>query len=81
MSYDVSDRSANHRLIYWQQRAGLNNTRLAAVIRERAGKRGHRHIQPDARRVRAWRQGEQPRDPVPELIVEVLSERTGPDDH
>ena len=77
MSYDVSNRSANHRLIYWQQRAGFNNTRLAAAIRERAGRRGHRHVQPDARRVRAWRQGERPRDPVPELILEVLSERIG----
>ena len=77
VSYDVSSRPANHRLIYWQQRAGFNNTRLALAIRERAGKRGHRHVQPDARRVRAWRQGEQPRDPVPELILEVFSERIG----
>jgi tetratricopeptide (TPR) repeat protein len=77
MSYNVSNRSANHRFIYWQQRVGFNNTRLAAAIRERAGEQGHRHVQPDARRVRAWRQGEQPRDPVPELIVEVFSERIG----
>ena len=76
MSYDVN-RPANHRLIYWQQRAGLNNTRLAVAIRERAEARGHRHVQPDARRVRAWRQGERPRDPVPELILEVLGERIG----
>lgn len=76
MNYAVN-RSENHRLIYWQQRAGLNNTRLAVAIRERAGARGHRHVQPDARRVRAWRQGERPRDPVPELILEVLSERIG----
>ena len=40
MSYDISNRSANHRLIYWQQRAGFNNTRLAAAIRERAGRPG-----------------------------------------
>lgn len=77
MSYDVSNRPANHRLIYWQQRAGFNNTRLAAAVRERAARRGHRHVQPDARRVRAWRQGERPRDPVPELILEVFSERIG----
>jgi hypothetical protein len=77
VSDDISNRSANHRLIYWQQRAGFNNTRLAAAIRERAGTSGHRHVQPDARRVRAWRQGERPRDPVPELILEVFSERIG----
>jgi hypothetical protein len=77
VGYDVSNRPANHRLIYWQQRAGFNNTRLAAAIRERAARRGHRHVQPDARRVRAWRQGERPRDPVPELILEVFSERIG----
>jgi hypothetical protein len=77
LGYDVSNRTANHRLIYWQQRAGFNNTRFAAAIRERAGKRGHRHVQPDARRVRAWRQGERPRDPVPEVILEVFSERIG----
>jgi hypothetical protein len=77
VSYNLSNRSANHRLIHWQQRAGFNNTRLAAAIRDRAGKAGYRHVQPDARRVRAWRQGERPRDPVPELILEVLSERIG----
>ena len=77
MRYDVSKRSVNHRLIYWQQLSGLNNTRLAAAIRERAGERGHRQVQPDARRVRAWRHGERPRDPVPELILEVLFERIG----
>ena len=38
MSHDISNQSENHRLIYWQQRAGFNNTRLAAAIRERAGK-------------------------------------------
>jgi hypothetical protein len=76
VSHDV-DRSANHLLIYWQQRAGLNNTRLAIAIRERAEARGHRHVQPDARRVRAWRHGERPRDPVPELILEVIGERIG----
>lgn len=77
MSCDASSLSANHSLIYWQQRAGLNNTRFAAAIRDRAGKLGHRHVQPDARRVRAWRQGERPRDPVPELVLEVLSEHIG----
>jgi hypothetical protein len=77
VSYDIRNRPANHRLIYWQQRAGFNNTRLAAAIRERAGMRGLRQVQPDARRVRAWRQGERPRHPVPELILEVFSERVG----
>jgi hypothetical protein len=77
VGYDMSNRPANHRLIYWQQRAGFNNTRFAAAIRERAGERGHRHVQPDARRVRAWRQGERPRDPVPAVMLEVLSERIG----
>jgi hypothetical protein len=77
VTYEVSNRPVNHRLIYWQQRAGFNNTRLAVAIRERAGMRGHRQVQPDARRVRAWRQGERPRDPVPDLIVEVFSERIG----
>jgi len=74
---DISIRTANHRLIYWQRRADLNNTQLAVAIRKHAGTRGHRHVQPDARRVRAWRQGERPRDPVPELILEVFSERIG----
>lgn len=77
MSCDASSPTANHSLIYWQQRAGLNNSRFAAAIRERAGKVGQRHVQPDARRVRAWRQGERPRDPVPKLLLEVLSEHIG----
>jgi hypothetical protein len=77
VSDNLGNCSANHRFIYWQQRAGFNNTRLAAAVRDCAGKAGHRHVQPDARRVRAWRQGERPRDPVPELLLEVLSERIG----
>ena len=77
MGNDVNIRTANNRLIYWQRRADLNNTQLAAAIRKHAGTRGHRHVQPDARRVRAWRQGERPRDPVPELMLEVFSERLG----
>ena len=77
MGDDISIRTANHRLIYWQRRADLNNSQFAAAIRKYAGTRGHRHVQPDARRVRAWRQGERPRDPVPELILEVFGERIG----
>jgi hypothetical protein len=77
VSYDISNRLVNHRLVYWQQRAGFNNTRLAAAIRERARKHGYRQIQPDARRVRAWRHGERPRDPVPDLMLEVFHERVG----
>ncbi|MFD8560563.1 hypothetical protein ACFV1N_25095 [Streptosporangium canum] len=72
---DAPDR--NHSLIYWQEQAGLNNCRLARELQELAQAHGDKNVHPDARRVRAWRHGERPRDPVPELLLEVLRRHLG----
>jgi len=69
VSYNVRNRSANHRLIYWQQRAGFNNTRLAAaklaeLARRSIEQRGFaRHI-PVV--FSSWRD-----EPTGELIAEI----------
>lgn len=73
----TGSRSRNHRLVYWQDRAGFNNTQLAKAILDAAQQAGHRNVHPDARRVRAWRHGERPRDPVPDLLIDVLGTRLG----
>ncbi len=74
---DVPDKHPNDRLARWISVAGLNNTQLASQIRTLAHQEGHPHVNPDSRRVRAWRQGERPRPPVPHLLVSVLRHHTG----
>lgn len=74
---DVPDKHPNDRLARWISIAGLNNTQLAAQVRALAHQEGHPHVNPDSRRVRAWRQGEHPRPPVPQLLVSVLRQHTG----
>jgi hypothetical protein len=56
----------------------MSKNALARAITERAAQVGHRQVRPDGSRVRRWiEDGEQPRDPVPGLIAEILSECTG----
>ncbi|MEV2277678.1 hypothetical protein AB0I72_19030 [Nocardiopsis sp. NPDC049922] len=73
----MSPRSPNQRLAHWIDSSGLNHTQLAAKVRDLARDRGQTQVYPDARRVRAWKQGERPRDPVPELLLNILTEHTG----
>lgn len=73
----MSTRVANDRLVRWIEVSGLSNGQLAAQVRDLAQRSGYPQVHPDGRRVRAWRQGERPRDPVPELLMAVLSRCTG----
>ncbi|MER6684618.1 transcriptional regulator [Streptomyces olivaceoviridis] len=70
--------SAETALRYWFRLSGLSKNALARAITELAAERGHPQVRPDGSRVRRWLDnGERPRDPVPDLIAEILSERTG----
>ncbi|MFJ2440768.1 transcriptional regulator [Streptomyces sp. NPDC087658] len=50
---------------------------LARAVTARAAQRGEKGINPDESRPRRWLAGETPREPVPGLITDVLSERLG----
>src|SRR5690625_4819076 len=73
----VPDKPPNERLARWISVAGLHNTQPADQLRAAAHQERHPHVNPDSRRVRAWRQGERPRPPVPQLLLNVLCQRTG----
>ncbi|WP_234439960.1 transcriptional regulator [Streptomyces bicolor] len=60
-------------------RCGLSRNRLARLVTERGAIQGITGLATDESRVRAWLKGSVPRDPVPRLIVEVLSAETGMD--
>lgn len=63
---------------YWLRLSGMSKNALARAVTERAAVRGHAQVRPDGSRVRRWLDnGERPRAPVPDLIAEILSERTG----
>ncbi|MHC5908564.1 transcriptional regulator [Streptomyces sp. S6] len=73
------DRQPNTRLAYWMNRAHMGNNRLARLITERAAAQGITGIATDESRVRAWLKGTVPRDPVPRLLTDVLSDATRTD--
>ncbi|MEU6245694.1 transcriptional regulator [Streptomyces sp. NPDC047024] len=76
---DVEARlSAETAFRYWFRLSGMTKNALARTITKLAVERGHPQVRPDGSRVRRWLDhGERPRDPVPDLIAEILSERTG----
>ncbi|MET9776262.1 transcriptional regulator [Streptomyces sp. NPDC006367] len=67
----------NALLHHWIERAGLSNAALARGVTARALAAGERGISPSEGRVRAWRNGEIPRHPVPQLIADHLAQCTG----
>lgn len=69
----------NTLLAHWIRRCGLSGQRFARLIRERGAEQGVTGLGTDESRVRAWLKGSVPRDPVPRLIVEVLSAESGLD--
>lgn len=65
-------------LSYWFRCSELSKTALAKAVTTLAIQQGYRQIRPDASRVRRWiEDGERPRNPVPLLLAQVLSERVG----
>ncbi|MBF6512864.1 transcriptional regulator [Nocardia cyriacigeorgica] len=61
----------------WRMRAGLSNTELGRLVRERAAAQGDVHVLPDATAVRRWLDGGKPRRPVPDLLADLISDRVG----
>ncbi|MDG4536831.1 transcriptional regulator [Streptomyces sp. AV19] len=67
----------NDLLDHWLEKAGISNAALAREVTRRARAAGERGINPSEGRVRAWRAGEVPRHPVPQLIADCLAQHTG----
>ncbi|KOT90406.1 transcriptional regulator [Streptomyces sp. NRRL F-5755] len=68
-------RVPNTLLSHFMERAQLSNAQLAHAVTAGARAAGHRDINPDESRVRRWRGGECPRQPVPQIIAQVLGAR------
>jgi len=73
----ATDRVPNRRLAHYEARSGFSHAELARAVTRRAKAAGEAHICPDGSRVRRWLEGERPRDPVPQLLAEVFTERLG----
>lgn len=73
----LDQRKPNEQLAHWQAQISMSNAGLARAVTKRARAQGHRGISPDESSVRRWRAGETPRQPMPQLIAETISERAG----
>ncbi|GHC89469.1 transcriptional regulator [Streptomyces flavofungini] len=68
---------ANTRLAHWLMRSGLSNKELARRATRAAQTWGQPHITPNASAVRRWLAGDEPRQPTPEIIADVISAEVG----
>ncbi|MGW5331427.1 transcriptional regulator [Streptomyces bauhiniae] len=73
------DKQPNALLAHWMTQCGMSRNRLARLVTQRGAHQGITGLATDESRVRAWLKGSIPRDPVPRLILEVLSAETGRD--
>ncbi|MFC9913951.1 transcriptional regulator [Streptomyces sp. NPDC059862] len=69
--------SPNTELARWLERSGMSNKELARRVKAAAKTWGQPHIQPDGTTVRRWLAGHEPRQPVPEIIADVISASLG----
>ncbi|WBB62797.1 hypothetical protein O7599_09790 [Streptomyces sp. WMMC500] len=67
----------NRELTSWFLRSGWSKGELARQVNRRARRLGAHHISTDTSRVRRWLDGEQPREPIPQILSDLLSERFG----
>ncbi|MFH8993247.1 transcriptional regulator [Streptomyces sp. NPDC017940] len=67
----------NVRLTHWMMRSGLSNTELARRVTRAAQAWDQPHITPNATTVRRWLAGDEPRQPTPDIIADVLSAEVG----
>lgn len=73
----AADKCPNELLGSWFSRSGWSKGELARQVNRRARQLGAHHISTDTSRVRRWLDGEQPREPIPRILSELLSERFG----
>ncbi|MFJ8158367.1 transcriptional regulator [Streptomyces sp. NPDC094468] len=72
------DQQPNALLQHWMNRCdGMSRGRLARLVTARGVEQGITGLGTDESRVRAWLKGSVPREPVPRLILEVLSAESG----
>ncbi|MGC0311964.1 hypothetical protein QBC98_000409 [Kitasatospora acidiphila] len=69
--------SPNTQLADWFSRTGWSRGELARTVRAKATNLGHPHITCDTSSVRRWFEGQTPRQPVPEILADLFSERFG----
>ncbi|MBC3985245.1 hypothetical protein H8N01_22380 [Streptomyces sp. AC536] len=72
-----AEKRPNEQLGSWFLRSGWSKGELARQVNRRARHIGAHHISTDTSRVRRWLDGEQPREPIPRILSELLSERFG----
>ena len=72
-----ADKRPNELLGSWFVRSGWSKGELARQVNRRARQLGANHISTDTSRVRRWLDGENPREPIPRILSELLSERFG----
>lgn len=70
-------KSPNTELANWLARSGLSRTELARRVTIAAQAWGQPHITPNATTVRRWLAGDQPRQPVPEILADIISAEIG----
>ncbi|ACU37834.1 hypothetical protein [Actinosynnema mirum] len=66
----------NEALLRWFRQTGWTQRELARAVTRLGQARGY-NVAPDSSRVRRWLEGERPRQPVPELLAALFSERLG----
>ena len=67
---------SNEALLHWFRQGGWTQLELAREVGRLGRARGH-NVAPDSSRVRRWLAGEQPRQPVPELVAALFADRLG----
>lgn len=67
----------NQYLSAWVDASGLSHGEIVRRVIAEAIRQGHRQVRPDTSRLRRWMEGENPRPPVPQLLMSVLSDAVG----
>ncbi|MEU0845705.1 transcriptional regulator [Streptomyces sp. NPDC005962] len=75
--HDQLPKSGESAFCYWFRICEFSKKGLATAVTERALLVGLPNVRPDGSRVRGWLGGEQPREPVPQLLADVFSARCG----
>ncbi|MFI6985052.1 hypothetical protein ACIBSV_41575 [Embleya sp. NPDC050154] len=70
-------RQPNDRLAAWFARSGWSKGELARQVNRHARAMSAPHVSTDTSRVRRWLDGEQPREPIPQILAELFTRRFG----
>ncbi|MFE3196690.1 hypothetical protein ACWGR4_37635 [Embleya sp. NPDC055664] len=70
-------RQPNDRLAAWFARSGWSKGELARQVNRHAKAISAPHVSTDTSRVRRWLDGEQPREPIPQILAELFTRRFG----